>query len=450
MVSLFVRRLMASALHNTAPQEYVEKVNIWQYDQPFHYINRNNPESPFPFRIEKDFFPYGKFPEHLEFKIRYTAKPKENPVQNKLPVEILTRDEKTFGVCDRQIIPILPEDVGRLCSNKWVFVPRDRGGFHIKPVRDETLCMEAYQDTLVIGNCSANRSSMAFTYGTLEMRRRFAILKKLITVHENIRDKEEAKNLLITGEYMYDSNNLYDDHNHTYFSFKNGSAPRQHPRFASNTRTLGEHIDLEKKQYAFLNSLRNKHRSNLEENHIRNRKSHSRDSSDSANFSQLSSEMHTRDSSASTNSRDSSVNTDSGQSSIDTESNHSSSATDDNYSSTDTNESFTGARRKKPLRMRHRHKKSSRPHYRGRKPTSERIPGIPSIDKDSNTLTTAVIDELKELVNSSRHKNGAKLKIKIPRLETGRLSDVTRKATERFKKRPACDLIICPDNGFME
>lgn len=181
-----------------APQEQTERVNIWKYDAPEYFL-RPVTDWPSPFVLEKS---YEHNPAH-EFEIKYFSRPNENPVRNSIPVKISARNGEVIGLCGLSVSLLVP-DFNKTCIDKWTFSKREDGGFYIKPFNDPLLCMNAYGPGIRVETCRTDWPSMGFMYGDRKTRENFLILKDLLEITHDEKTKKDLKNILDTGEYMYD------------------------------------------------------------------------------------------------------------------------------------------------------------------------------------------------------------------------------------------------------
>lgn len=193
-------RAVIYGLQAIAPQKQTEHINIWKYDAPEYFLRPVRTWRPDPFVLEKA---YSETPSH-EFEIRYFSKLNENPIKDSLPISISTRKKQVVVLCGLTVELAAPQDAKR-CIDKWVFSRRRQGGFYIKPFNDPLLCINAYRHGIRVETCRSDWPSMSFMYGDKTTRQNFLILRDLVEITHDPGTKRELKDILDSGEYMYES-----------------------------------------------------------------------------------------------------------------------------------------------------------------------------------------------------------------------------------------------------
>ncbi|KAH9385358.1 uncharacterized protein NEMAJ01_0254 [Nematocida major] len=190
---------MVYAIHAMPLQERTEGISVWSYSEPDSFLTWKS------YREEPIFFmkSHGETNPSPDFRIQYFSQNSKNPIEHRLPVKILTEKGEALGLCNLKVRSIVPQNEP-MCSSMWVFVPRQQGGFFIKPQHNQAICLNnSYMGYITAEPCREEWSSMGFMYGTPDMRRAFLMLRDLVDMTKENSVKNDLAHILSTGKYMY-------------------------------------------------------------------------------------------------------------------------------------------------------------------------------------------------------------------------------------------------------
>ncbi|OAG32164.1 hypothetical protein NEDG_02083 [Nematocida displodere] len=153
------------------PDEIEENVDIWNFYRENCFVT--SPEGSNTFFMSHLSDPG----EETRLKTKYLPGEEVPSRITDQSVKIWTKHDTTMGFCENQVMPVT-SDNSSWCTIKWRFVPREEGGFYIKPKTNLDSCLNANGGVLTVDTCSRDRKGMAFGYGTPQQHRLFQSIKR--------------------------------------------------------------------------------------------------------------------------------------------------------------------------------------------------------------------------------------------------------------------------------
>ncbi|KAI5173051.1 hypothetical protein NEFER03_2035 [Nematocida sp. LUAm3] len=179
-----------------SPIDHYFQVNIWNYYKEQQYLGWDRS------RIFLKEYSAGEDPTP-PFTMQFFGHDGENPVSEEVTVTLWNQKKQAMAKCRYNVQGVF-SPTNEKCSTKWKLLRRKEGGLFIKPEEDPSFCLAIDQKEIVLQKCNEKSESMAFLYGTPEMRKRDMLARGLLKRYAHIPEKYNMlKEALKTGEHLY-------------------------------------------------------------------------------------------------------------------------------------------------------------------------------------------------------------------------------------------------------